>query len=219
MRFENLPRRRVQIKHKMCVIYGFGDASGLGFGSTIRKANGDIEWKSGVWSRTMVEEHNSNFFELANLVFALEALHDKGELDGHEIFMFTDNTTAEAAHFHGTSKNGKVLFELMLRLRRIEMQGNCRIIMIHVAGKRMIWQGSDGLSRGDENSGVMNGEEMMLFVPLNQSAVARPPQLLPWVWSWCGDKAGKHKVTWLQPEYWPSAHKEGGIYLWTPPRL
>jgi hypothetical protein len=133
------------MKSKMRVMYGFGDVSGLGFGSTIRKSNGDIVWKSGVWSRTMLEEHNSNFFELANLVFALEDLHEKRGLDGHEVFMFTDNTTAEAAHFHGTTKNGKTLFELILRLRRIEMTGTCRIVMIHVAGKRMIWQGSDGL--------------------------------------------------------------------------
>jgi hypothetical protein len=64
--------------------------------------------------------------------------------------MFTDNTTAEAAHFHGTTKHGKLLFDLVLRLRKIEMERNCRIHIIHVAGKRMIWQGSDGLSRGDD---------------------------------------------------------------------
>jgi hypothetical protein len=183
-RFVDPPRRRVQMKNKMRVMYGFGDASGLGFGSTIRKSNGDIVWKSGVWSRTMVEEHNSIFFELANLVFAIEDLHKKGELDRHEISMFTDNTTAEAVHFHWTSKNGKALFELVLRLHRIEISGNGRIVMVHVAGKWMIWQGwSDGLSWGDENAGVMNGEEMMSFVPLNMSVIERSPTLLPWVWS------------------------------------
>jgi hypothetical protein len=216
-RFLNPPRRRVQMQQKMRVMYGFGDASGTGFGSTIRKSNGKIEWKSGVWSRTMVEEHNSNLFELGNIVFALEDLHDKGELDGHEIFMFTDNATAEAAHFHGTSKTGKALFELVLRLRIIEMQGNCRIVMVHVAGKRMIWQGSNGLSWGDENAGVMNGEEMMSFVPLHKSVIQRSPKLLNWMWSWLGDKSGKHKVSLLQPEDWPSAHAQGGMYVWTPP--
>jgi hypothetical protein len=150
-------------------------------------------------------------------VFALEDLHEKGELDGHEIFKLTDNTTVEAAHFHGMSKNGKALFELVLRLRRIEMTGNCRIVMVHVAGKRMIWQGSDGLSRGDENAGVMNGEEMMSFVPLNKSAIERSSTLLPWVWSWCGDKGSKHRITWLCPEEWPAAHEEYGIYVWSPP--
>jgi hypothetical protein len=198
-------------------MYGFGDASGTGFGSNIWKSNGEIAWKSGVWSRTMVEEHNSNFFEFSNLVHALEDLHASGELSGHEIFMFTDNTTAEAAHYHGTTKNGKRLFNLVLQLRKIEMEGECRIILIHVAGRRMIWQGSDGLSRGDENAGVMSGEEMMSFVPLLLRAVDRSAELLPWIWPWCGDKEGKRQVSLLQPEDWASAHEDGGVFVWSPP--
>jgi hypothetical protein len=129
----------------------------------------------------MVKEHNSNFFELANLVHVLEDLHDAGELAGHEIFMFTNNTTAEAAHYHGTTKKGKQLFDLVLRLRKIEMEGDCRIILVRVAGKRMIWQGSNGLSRGDENTEVMSGEEMMSFVALHLRAVDRSDELLPWI--------------------------------------
>jgi hypothetical protein len=74
----------------------------------------------------MVEEHNSIFFELANLIMALEDLQVKGRLVGHEIFMFTNNTTTEAAHFNGTTKHGKQLFDLMLRLRKLEM--NARFI-------------------------------------------------------------------------------------------
>jgi hypothetical protein len=136
----------------------------------------------------MVEEHNSNFFELANPVHALEDLHAAGELAGHEIFMLTNNTTAEAAHYHGTTKNGKQLFDLVLRLRKIEMEGDCPIILVHVAGEIMIWQGSDELSRGDKNAGVMSGEEMMSFVPLHLQAVDRSDELLPWIWCWCGDK-------------------------------
>jgi hypothetical protein len=215
--FEFAPRRRVRMTKRLRAMYGFGDASGTGFGSTIRKANGEIVWKSGVWSRTMVEEHNSNFFEFSNLVHALEDMHRAGELAGHEIFMFTDNTTAEAAHYHGTTKNGKTLFNLALRLRKLEMDGDCRIFLIHVAGKRMIWQGSDGLSRGDENAGVMSGEEMMSFVPLHLRAVDRSDELLDWIWSWCGDKDGKRKVSLLQPEDWASPHKDGGVFVWSPP--
>jgi hypothetical protein len=58
---------------------------------------------------------------------------------------------------------------------------------------------------------------MMAFVPLNKSAVERSATLLPWIWSWCGDVRGKHKVTWLSPEDWPSTHPVGGIYVWSPP--
>jgi hypothetical protein len=48
IRFAQAPRRRIRIKHRMRVMYGFGDASGTGFGSTIRKANGKIAWNGWV---------------------------------------------------------------------------------------------------------------------------------------------------------------------------
>lgn len=115
----------------------------------------------------MVKEHSSNFFDLANLVHALEDLHAAGKLAGHKIFMFTNNTTVAAAHYHDTTKNGKQLFDLVLRLRKIEMEGDCRIVLVRIAGKRMLWQGKNGLSRGDKNAGVMSGEAMMPFVSLH----------------------------------------------------
>jgi hypothetical protein len=210
------------MKERTRVMHGFGDASGTGFGSTISMSNGDIVWKRGVWSRTMVEGHNSIFFELANLVHALEDLHKAGKLDGQEILMCMDNTTAEAAHYGGTTKNGKRLFDLVLRLRRIEREGQCKIVLVHVAGRRMIWQGSDGLSRGDENAGVISGEEMMSLVPLHKAGVDRSENLLSWVWSWCGNETAREKVSLLQPEDWASPHVEGGTYVWSPrsrPRL
>jgi hypothetical protein len=67
----------------------------------------------------------------------------------------------------------------------------CQVHLIHVAGTRMIWQGSDALSRGDENAGIMAGEDMLSFVPLHKQAIDRSENLLPWVWSWCGNKGGK----------------------------
>jgi hypothetical protein len=129
--FDAPPKRQIRMKERMRVMYGFGDASEKGFWSTIRMSNGDIVWKSWVWSRTMMEEHNSNFSELANLAHALEDLHKAGKMDGQEIFMLTDNTTA----CRGTTKNGKRLFDLVLQLRRIEMEGQCKIVLVHVAGR------------------------------------------------------------------------------------
>jgi hypothetical protein len=101
--------------------------------------------------------------------------------------MFTDNSTAEAAFFKGTSTSEK-LFNLVLRLRKIEMKGQLFIHLIHVAGTRMIWSGVDGLSRGDHNGGVMAGEDMLSFVPLSQSAAERSSSLLPWVKKWAAPK-------------------------------
>jgi hypothetical protein len=52
------------------------------------------------------------------------------------------------------------------------------------AGKRMIAQGTDGLSRGDLDSGVMRSADMLSFVPLHLSALERAPGLMPWLHTW-----------------------------------
>ncbi len=49
---------------------------------------------------------------------------------------------------------------LILRLRVLEMKTGMILHLVHVSGKRMITQGTDGLSRGDHSSGVMKGLDM-----------------------------------------------------------
>jgi hypothetical protein len=56
-----------------------------------------------------------------------------------------DNSTMEAAILKGISSSEK-LFNLVLRLRKIEMEENLFIHLVHVAGTRMTWSGVDGLS-------------------------------------------------------------------------
>jgi hypothetical protein len=67
------------------------------------------------------------------LVEVIESLVSKGRLAGHKLFMFTNNSTAEAAYFKGTLQSKK-LFELVLRLRKIGMEGHLFIHLIHMAG-------------------------------------------------------------------------------------
>jgi hypothetical protein len=197
-------------------IYGFGDASKDGFGASIEIEGRGVVWRSGTWSRTMREE-SSNYREFKNLVEMIEKHVEDGTLKGHELFMFTDNSTAESAFFKGTSSSEK-LFELVLRLRKIEMAGSLFIHLVHVAGTRMIWSGVDGLSRGDHNAGIMAGEEMLSFVPLAQSAAERSSRLLPWVESWASPKNEESsEVKFLSPTEWCDAHPNGGTYVWTPP--
>ena len=93
--FETPPHRLVRATKSCGVIYGFGDASGTGFGSSI-SIGGKLEWKSGQWN-VSIKEESSNYRELLNLVVALEEATSKGKLDSCEIFMFTDNSTAESA--------------------------------------------------------------------------------------------------------------------------
>jgi hypothetical protein len=152
-------------------------------------------YRYGIWDGDD-EDHSSNWRELTNLVETLEDEATAGRLQGCEIFMFTDNSTAEAAFFRGTSSSER-LFELVLRLRKLEMEQHCLIHLIHVAGTRMIGQGSDGLSRGDFTEGVMSGKSMISYVPLDKSAMDRDPALEPWVKSW----SGSHAIV-LSPEDW-----------------
>ena len=73
------------------------------------------------------------------------------------------------------------------------MLGNIRLWVIHVAGKRMIAQGTDALSRGNLIEGVMSGESMLNFVALSKSAFERclargvSSGLLEWCQDWIGD--------------------------------
>jgi hypothetical protein len=75
------------------VRYGFVDASGSGFGGSVT-LDGKIAYQIGVWGRDM-EDLSSNYRELRNLVETLEVECKAGNLKDCEIFMMTDNSTAE----------------------------------------------------------------------------------------------------------------------------
>ena len=106
----------------------------------------------------------------------LEDMGRKGELEGREVFVFTDNAVTEAIAAKGSSSSPQ-LFDLVVRLYKLNMQVKCRIQFIHVAGTRMIEQGTDGLSRGNMFEGVMQGKSMLEFVPLHLSALDRSEKL------------------------------------------
>ena len=101
------------------------------------------------------------------------------------MFLFTDNSTAESAYYKGSSSSKK-LHGLILRLHQLSLDYSVILQVIHVAGTRMIAQGTDGCSRGVLMEGVMAGQSMLSFIDLNKSATERSPTLLGWVCSWCG---------------------------------
>jgi hypothetical protein len=167
------------------VYYGFGDASQDGFGFNMQEQQGDtIHYRFGQWCDG-VSEKSSNYRELYNLVARLEELVAEGKLDGCEVFIFTDNTTAEAAFYKGNSSS-KHLYELVLCLRELEMKGILRLHVIHVAGTRMQAEGADGTSRGDHATGVMSGDLVLDYVPLHK-----------------GGRYTKEPSSWSQEEYAP----------------
>jgi hypothetical protein len=96
------------------IIYGFGDASGKGFGSTVTSKLG-TKYQIGIWALG-AEGNSSNWRELENVVEALEEEAACGNLKGAVVFMFTDNSTCEAALYKGNSSSPK-LFDLVLRFR------------------------------------------------------------------------------------------------------
>ena len=88
-------------------LFGFGDASGSGFGSSWESSTGTA-YRFGTWGKEMSSE-SSNLREFQNLVDTLETMSKQEELEGVEFFLFTDNSTAEAAYFNGSSSNEKTL--------------------------------------------------------------------------------------------------------------
>ena len=211
--------------------YVFGDASGEGFGSSWVDKKGTISFRYGIWG-VEGDGSSSNYRELRNLVETLERLGELGELVGREVFLFTDNAVSESVAAKGSSASPK-LYDLVVRLYRLEMKYLCKIEMIHVAGTRMIEQGTDGLSRGDMYEGVMAGDSMLTHVPLHLSALERSPKLDKWIASWALS-GSDHKLEVLTPSgwferghdfwgsrfnidgYWMPGYKPG-VFLWTPP--
>jgi hypothetical protein len=148
---------------------------------------------------------------LNNLVEFAEGKVRSKDMEGCELFIFTDNTTAEAAFWKGSSKSRK-LFELVLRLRKLEMEHDMIIHVVHVSGKRMIAQGTDGLSRADHSEGVMQGKPMIDFIPLHQDPLEREPRLKPWL-----ESVTKNlDAEFLSPEGWFDNGHGYGTYIWTP---
>ena len=101
---------------------------------------------------------------------------------------------------HKGSSSSPELYKLMVRLYKLPMKFLCSINVIHVAGTRMIAQGTDGLSRGDLLEGVLKGHSMLSFVPLHKSAVERQPSLSNWIESWSSSLG--NEVEFLSPEDW-----------------
>ena len=226
------PWRFARGNNIVSVHYGFRDAAKAGFGASFQLSDSNVWFRTGVWG-TDEESNSSNFRELSNLVESLEALSEDEGISGLEIFLFTDNSTAEAAFYKGTSGSAK-LFELVKRLRLMEMQKGVKIHFVHVAGTRMIAQGTDGLSRGDLSEGIMKGDHMLTHVPLHLSCLQRSPGLEQWLESCITLENGQKRLEFLTASDWfvrghdiSGGEKnsdgiwipkyESGTFVWTPP--
>jgi hypothetical protein len=122
----------------------------------------------------------------------------------------------------------------VLQLKHLELEFGFMLHVIHVSGRRMISQGTDGLSRGDVTTGVLQGQPMLSFAPLHLSATQRSPGLISWCVSWL---LPQHSLLPLDPTGWFSlghgiqdfatnsdglevpvlSGSQSTVYLWTPP--
>jgi hypothetical protein len=75
------------------VVYGFGDASGKGFGSMMLSSRG-IKYRIGLWGADD-EDESSNWKEFENQVEALEQEAANGNLANSMVFFYTDNYQIE----------------------------------------------------------------------------------------------------------------------------
>lgn len=192
------------------VAYGFGDASGVGFGSAM-EIQREVHYEYGQWISEVTQEESSNWRELNNLVETMEGLCEKGLLNNHEVFLFTDNTTAEASFWKGSSRSPK-LFSLVLRLRQLEMKFGLILHVTHVSGKRMIACGVDGLSCADHSMGIMTGRPTIDFVPLHKTCLERRPSLKDWLSKLVADLNFVH----LDESGWFRQGHTMGNFIWTP---
>lgn len=136
-----------------------------------------------------------------------------GRLNGHELWIFTDNWVAESCFAKGSSSS-PVLCELVLDLHEMVMFKDIHIHMVHVAGTRIIELGFDGLSRGDFDAGIMTGDRLLDHIPLHLGALQREPKLSEWLHSWMGDEfCGKA----LEPTDWFRKGHQAGVHVWAPP--
>jgi hypothetical protein len=204
------PLKRARCSKVAMAVYSFVDASGRGVGSTFQVGT-NVYFQYGQWPERISETMSSNWRELANLVETLESEVRDHELSDCEIFLFTDNTTAEAAYWKGTSKS-EWLFELVLRLRFLELKHDLIIHVIHVAGMRMKAQGTDGISRGDNSMGVMRGIPMEQFCPLRTTVFERSQELKYWLTT----AIKLLNPIFLEPEDWFLQGQGSGKSIWSP---
>jgi hypothetical protein len=82
------------------------------------------------------------------------------------MFIVRDHSTAETAFWKGTSKLEK-LFDLVLELKELELEVGLIIYVVHVSGRHMIEQGTNGLSHADHLWGIMKRRPMTTYMPLH----------------------------------------------------
>ena len=86
----------------------------------------------------------------------IEEVGRKGNLQGKESFLCTDNMVLESIALTGSLKLESI-FDLVVRLHFLSIHFKQNVGFIHVVGTWTIIQGTDGISRGDMYEGIRKG--------------------------------------------------------------
>jgi hypothetical protein len=202
--------RRVQARSKVNILYCYGDASVSGFGWCIDYGDG-VRYEMGEWCER-IQEEKCNCRDLRTLVNAMVRTAQEGRLEGCEVFLYTDNQTAEGAYCQGTVKS-RALFELIAVLYKLQMEFDFILHVIWIAGTRMIQQGTDGVLRGEENGLATCGLSLGRMGPLPLSAKERSPGLEEWILGWCNTGIN---LEVLEPIDWFTTAHNPGDFGWFP---
>ena len=198
----------VRVRSNGWVEYGMGDASRDGLGAVFH-INGNLLFRYGQWA-SAISEAFSNYRDLRNLVEAMEAHVRNRKLRDCEVFLLTDNLVAENSFYKGTSSS-ETLFGLVPRLRKLELEGDIILHMIHVSGKRMIASRVDVLSKRDTTKGVMKENCVLSYFPFHLGSEQRITELLPWINSWWSEE---EPLVHLSSDGWfDNVFIEGGILV------
>ena len=203
----------------------YTDGSGYGTGGCshefTHEALPKVEYFSGLW-RGEVTSMTSNWKELRSILTALrrerlsaERQHRRTALWRTRIYHLTDNLVSETILHKGASTSPRLqqlLREIALELRLQQ----CDLVPMHVAGKRLIAQGTDGLSRGQTSAGALSGTatDVKIYNPLCATPAPMPGALR----AWAEETYGMQRELW-HPRDWTAANVRGKDTLWMPPPL
>ena len=198
----------------------WGDGSGTGTGGTSETFEDSkllpMETWMGAWA-THVHHFSSNWRELRTLVWSLErhCQADRKDMRGGTVFYFTDNIVTYYVMQNGSSSSPE-LHNLVRAAKLLELQLGCRIEVVHVPGRLMIVQGTDGLSRGmwiaPERLARSSLDESMLTL----EAVPFSPALGRWVLHLTGYSPWTpyHHHTGVSEWSWDTIFQQ--LSIWTP---
>jgi hypothetical protein len=99
-------------------------------------------------------------------------------------------------------------------LKELELDYNLHLHIVQVSGKRMIAEGTDGLSRADHGEGVMLGNDIRCYIPLHLNPIEGEPKIKSWV----EDVTRGLNFQILKPSGWfDDAHNNMGNFVWNVP--